>query len=292
MSENDKKPTQPKLGLGRGLSALLGDIEKGEANKNLDVIMINLNDIFPNHEQPRKEFNEESIIELSNSIREKGVLQPLLVRVVKSTFSDQKSYQIVAGERRFRAAKLAGLQTVPAIVHAFSDKEVMEIALIENLQRENLSPIDEARAYQSLMERFNHTQESLSKMMGKSRSYIANALRLLSLPPLVLTLVDEEKLSPAHARTIISTDNPVEFAQKAIKENLNVRELEEAVRKTKKTVVNKNKDKNIEQLVLDFSSKINTTVKLSQKSASSGELRIAYSSLSQLKDILEALNKK
>ncbi len=213
-----------KQALGKGLSALIDD----DVSQNNDTIstenknLIPINSLIPNRFQPRITFNEEAIKELAESIKKNGILQPILVRTTKNT----QGYEIIAGERRFRAAKLVGLEQVPVIVKEISDQEALEIALIENIQREDLSPIEEALAYKSLQVEFNYKQEDLSKIMGKSRSHITNSLRLLTLPDSVQDLIDKRIISASHARALIGTSNPEILARQIIDQGLNVRETE------------------------------------------------------------------
>lgn len=213
-----------KRGLGRGLQALIPDIDE-DSTKGVENIKIS--DIEPNQFQPRKHFDDESLRELSNSIKEHGIIQPIIVRKVDF------GYQIVAGERRWRAAKLAGLKEIPAIIKDFDDQKVMEIALIENLQREDLNPIDEAKAYKSLMEQFNLTQEEISKRVGKSRSAIANSIRLLNLDEKVQNMLMEGKITTGHAKVILAVqdaDKQNIIANKIVDKNLNVRETENLIK--------------------------------------------------------------
>ncbi|KZZ85438.1 ParB/RepB/Spo0J family partition protein [Bacillus sp. SJS] len=204
-------------GLGKGLEALL------QASKEEMVQELKMKELRPNPYQPRKTFQEDAIEELKNSILHYGILQPIIVR--KSI----KGYEIVAGERRFRAAKLAGLETIPAVVRELDDKKMMELGLLENLQREDLTPVEEAQAYQSLLDELNITQEELAKRLGKSRPHIANHLRLLTLPAAIQTMINEGKLSMGHGRTILGLKKKEKYqllAEKIIKEQLNVRQTE------------------------------------------------------------------
>ncbi|SNX53771.1 ParB/RepB/Spo0J family partition protein [Thermoanaerobacterium sp. RBIITD] len=213
-----------KRGLGRGLQALIPEFDD-ENSRGVEYIKIS--DIEPNQYQPRRHFNDESLQELSESIKENGVIQPIIVRKI------DYGYQIVAGERRWRAAKLAGLKEIPALVKEFDDQKVMEIALIENLQREDLNPIDEAKAYKSLIEQFNLTQEEISKRVGKSRSAIANSIRLLNLNDKVQEMLIEGKISIGHAKVILAIqdlDKQNFIANKIIDKNLNVRETENLIK--------------------------------------------------------------
>lgn len=223
-----------KGGLGRGLGALMTDYE--EISQALEqkegVIELDLNDVFANPDQPRKHFDEDKLMDLTESIKEHGVLQPILV-----TMRDDK-YMIIAGERRYRAAKAAGLSVIPALIRDLNDEQVMEIALIENVQRDDLSPIEEAKAYELLQHRFGYTQERLAQRMGKSRSAIANNVRLLSLPADVQQMVEDGKLSVGHVRPLLRVDVPEwqsEFAHEIYQSQLSVREVEKMV----KTVINR-----------------------------------------------------
>ena len=210
-----------KGGLGKGLDAIF--IENDTENKS--SVMLKISEIEPNKNQPRTEFDEEALTDLADSIAQHGVLQPLLVRPI----AGEDGYQIVAGERRWRASRMAGLTEVPAIIRELSDSEVMEIALIENLQRENLSPIEEALGYKSLIENYSFTQEEVAKTVGKSRAAVANAIRLLSLPQSILNLLSEGSLTAGHARALLSLksqDEMEKVAKKAVEDFLSVRELE------------------------------------------------------------------
>ena len=251
LEENKRKS------LGRGLGALLGDedLDLADLNeparphassKNADFIPIS--DIVPGKYQPRTEFDAEALDSLAESIREKGVLQPLLVR------RQGGKYELIAGERRWRASKIAGLDKVPVIIKELNDKEVLEVALVENLLRENLSAIEEAEGFQRLINEFSHTQEALSQIVGKSRSHIANMLRLLNLPEEVQALVKEGKLSAGHARALVGLDNALSLAKTIIEKDLNVRQVEELVarqKEPKKEKAPKAKDEDLESIEKD-----------------------------------------
>ncbi|QEY35188.1 ParB/RepB/Spo0J family partition protein [Caproiciproducens galactitolivorans] len=214
-----------KRGLGKGLDAIFAENDTGDRNA---AVSLKISEIEPNRAQPRKDFNEEALAELADSISQHGVLQPLLVRPIVG------GYQIVAGERRWRAARMAGISEVPAVIREMTDSEVMQLALIENLQREDLNPIEEAQGYQSLMENYGLTQEEVSKTVGKSRPTVANALRLLNLPKEILDMVHSGKLSAGHARTLLSFSNPSEMlkaAKLAAEQGISVRELEKLAKK-------------------------------------------------------------
>ena len=216
-------------GLGRGLSSLMGDLnnEPLTSNENSESQTIEklvpVEKIYPNPNQPRKSFQEEKLIELANSIKTKGIVQPLIVRKKKGT---KESFEIVAGERRWRAAQRAQIHELPVIIKEFTDIEVLEIAIIENVQRADLNPIEEALGYKNLMENFDHTQDGLSKEIGKSRSHIANLLRLLNLPSAVQELLISGQLTAGHARALVTCDNPLAIAKQIISLGLSVRDAE------------------------------------------------------------------
>jgi len=243
MAEKNSK----SRGLGRGLSALMGDmstnpIESTESAQNIsNERLVPVEKIYPNPNQPRKTFQEEKLIELANSIKTKGIVQPLIVRKKKGT---KESFEIVAGERRWRAAQRAQIHELPVIVKEFSDIEVLEIAIIENVQRADLNPIEEAIGYKSLMDNFDHTQEGLSKEIGKSRSHIANLLRLLNLPTEVQEFLISGQLTSGHARALVTCENPLTLAKKIISLGLSVRDAERLVRNTgQKKIKTKTKTK-------------------------------------------------
>ncbi|BBU41417.1 stage 0 sporulation protein J [Aeribacillus pallidus] len=278
-------------GLGKGINALFANLE---LNKEEMVQDIKIGDLRPNPYQPRKTFDPGSIEELKQSILQHGILQPLIVR--KSI----KGYEIVVGERRYRAAKEAKLKTVPAVVKELTDEQMMEIALLENLQREDLTPIEEAKAYQSLLEHLNITQEELAKRLGKSRPHIANHLRLLSLPPFVQTLISEGKLSMGHGRTLlgIKKKEKLEYlVNKILKENLNVRQVEQLVqqmnesvsRETKKKI--EKKDAFIREQESFLREKFGTSVSIKQQKKK-GKIEIEFFSKEDLVRILELLDVK
>lgn len=211
-----------KKGLGKGLDALISSTNTLEESKN-NVLELKINDVEPNHEQPRKVFDQEKLEILAESIKEHGVVQPIIVK------KDGQRYIIVAGERRWRASKIAGLKTIPVVIKDLTYREVMEIALIENLQREDLNPIEEAEAYQKLMDEFNLTQEEVAKIAGKSRAAVANSIRLLNLSQDIKNMILDRKLTSGHARTLITINDPnkqIELANKIVENNLNVRETE------------------------------------------------------------------
>jgi ParB family chromosome partitioning protein len=213
-----------KQALGRGLSSLLNTSEEDDQGSNeRDTYMVSMDSIVPGLNQPRKAFPEDELLALASSIKEKGILQPILLRIHPE---DKEKYEIVAGERRWRASKMAGLHQIPALVKEFTDAEALEVGLLENIQRQDLNPIEEAEAYRRLAEEFSHTQETLSRILGKSRSHIANVLRLLTLPQSVKNYLAQSKLSSGHGRALINADNPEYLAELIVKRGLSVRQSE------------------------------------------------------------------
>jgi len=277
-----------KRGLGKGLGALIPENEEEVKNS---VIEIKITDIEPNENQPRRVFDDESLADLSESIKEHGVVQPIIVRKVEN------GYQIIAGERRWKASRLAGKKTIPAIVKDYSNLEVMEIALIENLQREDLNAIEEAFGYKSLIEEYNLTQEEISKQIGKSRSAIANSLRLLLLPQKIKDMITGGKISQGHARALLAIDNEkkqLEIAEKIIDQQLNVRQIEKLAKDTKqKEKVEAPPDKykiEINQLEEDLKESLGTKVKIYHKN-NKGRIEIEYYSNEDLDRIVSLLEK-
>ena len=284
-----------KKGLGRGLDALLGDDEdldfisgKQDAEKTKNTVDIKL--LYPSPLQPRKDFDEDALNSLVESIREKGVLQPLLVR------KNGDKYEIIAGERRYRASKIAGLQELPVIIKDIKDKEVLEIALIENLLRENLSAIEEAEGFDRLIKEFSHTQEALSQVIGKSRSQIANTLRLLALPEKVKDFVRQDKLSAGHARALVGLDNAEELANKIIKEGLNVRQTEKLVAKQKdlkpSSKIAKTKSPELINIEKYLDEAFGLKVEISNGKNNSGHVSIRYDSIEELENIIDILERR
>lgn len=286
---NDKRKA-----LGRGLEQLFNDeglnfdtIENSiieEAKTNDQIVEINLSELRANPYQPRKNFDEEALNELASSIKEHGVFQPIIVK--KSI----KGYEIIAGERRFRASKLAGLETIPAIVKDFSDEEMMQIALLENLQRENLTSIEEAKAYKSIIESMNITQDELAKKVGKSRSHVTNILGLLKLPASVQDMVLYNKLSMGHARVLSKLDDPKiveDLAQRVITEDLSVRKLESLVYDNEEKEVKTKKSSNNEYKYMEnfLKEKLGTNVKINNN-----KISIKFSNVQDLNRILEIMN--
>ncbi|QDH23735.1 ParB/RepB/Spo0J family partition protein [Saccharibacillus brassicae] len=276
-------------GLGRGLDALIPSLSVGE---NDPIVDIPLDRLRANPYQPRHHFDEDGLRELAESIRQHGVIQPIIVRSVL------RGYEIIAGERRTRASALAGKSRIPAVVREFSDQQVMEIALIENVQRENLNAMEIAVAYQSLMDEFKMTQEELSAKVGKSRSHIANFLRLLSLPDEVKEHVSRGTLSMGHAKAIVGLKNPafqIELAEKAMREGWSVRELEEAVQElgTKSGGTVKNKTKKRDPYIADVEDSLRehfkTTVKIKPGSKEKGKIELSYYDQQDLQRLLDLL---
>ena len=274
-----------KKGLGRGLSSLLGDTQKKvETNK------IPIKDLSRNKFQPRKNFNKESLERLTNSIREQGVIQPIIVRPDKT--NDGK-YEIIAGERRWLASQNAGLHEIPVVILDVDDNKSLEFAIVENVQRQDLNPIEEAKSYQRLINDFNYNQEKLSKFIGKSRSYIANSLRLLGLPEEVLAMLAAGSLSAGHARTLIGLNNASEIGKKIIKRKLSVRQSEVLVRqfKDKKFKLVHKKDSNILDLQKDLEEKTGLSVSISNKKNNSGTISFEYRDLDQLDKLINTIKK-
>lgn len=283
--------------LGRGLSALMADVNpvvdgnKDEDNKGL--ITLSVDQIEPNPNQPRRTFSTDSLMDLSNSIIEKGIIQPLIVRAISKT---PVKYQIVAGERRWRAAQMAKLHKIPVVVRSFSDVEVLEIAIIENIQRSDLSPIDEANGYQQLIDRFNHTQDKISRALGKSRSHIANLLRLLNLPNDVQTLLNSGALSIGHARALITRKDASLLAKEIIRKKLSVREVEKLVKidfvEKQKSSFIKRKDADTREIEANLKASIGMRVDINHNNLTeAGELKIKYKSLDQLDFLINKLEK-
>lgn len=281
-----------KSGLGKGLDALIPSLNINDDDK---VVEIPLSQLRANPYQPRKTFDETAIQELAESIKEHGVIQPIIVREVV------KGYEIIAGERRFRASQLSGKATIPAVVRTFTDQQVMEIALIENVQREDLNAMEIAAAYQNLIDTFQLTQEELSLKVGKSRSHIANFLRLLQLPVEIKEYVSRGTLSMGHARAIITIQEPKvqkELAKKAINENWSVRQLEEAVQnlqakkpKSTKTTKTVKRDPFITNIEEELREMFQTTVKVKHE-RDKGKIEITYYSMDDFERLLELLKRK
>ncbi len=272
-----------KKGLGRGLSSLLGDsTQKIETNK------VPIKDIIRNKFQPRKNIEKESLEELTNSIKEQGVIQPIVVRPDKSS---EAKYEIIAGERRWLAAQNAGLHEVPVVVLNVDDVKSLEFAIIENVQRQDLNAIEEARGYKRLEDEFNYNHEKLSKFIGKSRSYIANSLRLLSLPEQVLLMVEQGNLSAGHARSLIGLNNSIDIAKKIIQKKLSVRQSEVLVRqfRNKKFKLISKKDTNILDLQKNLEEKTGLSVSINNKKNNTGTISFEYRDLEQLDKLINII---
>ena len=287
-----------KKGLGKGLAALIGDLDEKSNDQGTKINSEVANDqtnvpiefLVPNRDQPRKNFSETSLDELSQSIKQKGILLPILVRPLSD-----KEFQIIAGERRWRAAQKAGLNEVPVIIKNFNEVEVLEIGLIENMQRENLSAIEEALGFEKLQKEYNYTQENLSKILSKSRAYVANALRLLSLPHKVQQLVQNGDLSSGHARALIVLADPLPVAKFAIKKGMSVRQLESYVsylKKDKKSKQASVSQKSPDTLMLEkkLTDNLGLSVQIDEGKGEKCEIKIKYLSYDQLNFICDKLN--
>jgi len=270
-----------KKGLGRGLSSLMGEVnEDQKETANSSETKIPISKLRPSPIQPRRIFEKASIAELADSIKSKGLVQPILVRPSESNPGE---YEIIAGERRWRAAQVAQLHEIPAVVRNLDDVESLEIAIIENVQRADLSPIEEATGYKKLMENYGHTQEALSEIVGKSRSHVANIIRLLSLPSSIQDMISQGSISAGHARAIMNSAFPEQLADKIISENLSVRQTEALV-KSKKPVIKKLKLKDPDTLDLEkrLTEKLGLDVLINHSQKRGGSIKIKYRSLEQL----------
>ena len=297
---SEKSPLKKKMGLGRGLDALLGEALRGDSmaaksNSDMDsrgqgVATLSVIDIRPNPDQPRRHFDDEKLDELAASIAKHGIIQPIIVRPF------QGGYQIVAGERRWRAAQRAQLHDIPAIIRSFDDSETLEIALLENIQRQDLNPIEEAEAYKKLTELFGHSASELAELVHKSRSHVANMMRLLDLPPTLRDLVTEEKLSMGHARALLGSDNAVQLAMLVIKNGLSVRATEALVQqerapKAKRTVsAGQPENADIRAVESHLGDLLGLRVRIAQKNATgAGAVTFEYGSLDQLDMLCQRL---
>jgi len=300
---SEKAKNKPR-GLGRGLSALMADVNPEPVSTSTEVqtprnaeVLVPIEKVVANPDQPRRQFLQEDLDDLTASIKEKGVLQPLIVRP-----RDGDMYEIVAGERRWRAAQAAQLHEVPVLIRDYSDVEMMEVAIIENIQRSDLNAMEEAQSYKQLMERFGHTQEKMAEALGKSRSHIANLVRLLHLPEDVRALVNDRKLSAGHARALITSDNASELAQKIVKGGLSVRATEALVKKdaaglqapaaTRRSPRPTDKDADTKALEGDLSAILRMKVSIDHKTGGeSGSVTISYETLDQLDELCNILSK-
>ena len=282
---NQKIDNRQKRGLGRGLSSLLGDTQKKiETNK------IAIKDLVPNTFQPRKHFDKESLEYLSKSIKEQGVIQPIIVRPSQSL---EDKYEIIAGERRWIASQNAGLNEVPVVILNVNDAKSLEFAIVENVQRQDLNPIEEAKGYQKLINDFDYNQEKIAKFIGKSRSNITNSLRLLSLPESVILMVEQGNLSAGHARSLIGLSNSLEIAKKIIKKKLSVRQSEILARqiKSQKFKLVSKKDPNILELQNALEEKTGLNVTVNNKKNNTGTLSFEYQNLEQLDKLINTIKR-
>lgn len=292
---SDKK--QPRSGLGRGLSALMADVAAAAGPESERMATsLPIEQISPNPDQPRRDFQPEAMLELTKSIKAKGVVQPLIVRPVR----DGSSFEIVAGERRWRAAQAAGLHRVPVIVRDYTDSEVLEIAIIENIQRADLNPVEEALAFRQLMDRFGHTQEKLAESLSVSRSHIANTLRLLNLPEEVLSMLRMGRLTAGHARAVLTAPDPMKLALDAVRKGLSVRETERFAQKIRLPASKTHgrggsrpeKDADTRAIEADLSANLRMLVKIDHNGADEGgKITISYRTLDELDLICDVLSK-
>ena len=272
-----------KKGLGRGLSSLIGETKtESKTNKLL------LSEIVPNKYQPRKNFDENYLEDLTNSIKERGIVQPIIVR--KSSSQDSK-FEIIAGERRWLAAQKAGLHNVPVVITEADDLKSLEFAIVENVQRHDLNPLEEAQGYKRLIDDFSYDQEKVSKFIGKSRSHITNSLRLLTLPEDVIKLIETQKITAGHAKILVGLPNASFVATKILEKKLSVRQAETFVKifKNKKIKSNKTKDTNIIALELSISNKIGINVDIQNNNRNKGKISFEYKDLDQLNKIIDII---
>lgn len=279
-----------KGGLGRGLSALMADVDLAPGKASQATQSLPVEQITPNPDQPRRAFEPEALAELAASLKNRGVLQPLIVRPHPT---EPDIYQIVAGERRWRAAQIAQLHEVPVLIRELSDTEVLEVAIIENIQRSDLNAIEEAASFRQLMERFGHTQEKLAEALDKSRSHISNLLRLLNLPEQVQGFVRDGKLTAGHARALITASDPLALARKVIEKGLSVRETEALARQTAQTTKppkkGAEKDADTRAIETDLSAHLKMRVKIDHAGQDGGRVSIAYKDLDQLDRLCQLL---
>ena len=272
-----------KKGLGRGLSSLIGET-KVDIQKN----KISISDIVPNKYQPRKIFDEDNLNDLTQSIKERGILQPIIVR--KSN-DDNSKFEIIAGERRWLAAQRANLHEVPVVITEADDLKSLEFAIVENVQRHDLNPLEEAQGYKRLIDEFSYDQEKVSKFIGKSRSHITNSLRILTLPVEVIKLIEAQKLTAGHAKILVGLENASFVANKIIEKKLSVRQAENFVKifKNKRQRPNKSKDVNIKDLELSVSDKVGLNVVIQNKKNNKGKVTFEYKDLDRLNKILDII---
>ena len=275
--------SQIKKGLGRGLSSLIGETKIENKTNNLSI-----SEIIPNKYQPRKNFDEENLNDLVNSIKERGVIQPIIVRVSNS---ENSKYEIIAGERRWLAAQKAGLNEIPVVVTEADDLKSLEFAIVENVQRHDLNPLEEAQGYKRLIDEFSYDQDKVSKFIGKSRSYISNSLRLLNLPKEVLSYVEQKKITAGHAKILVGLENALFLANKFIEKKLSVRQAENLVKILKKSNKNfpRKNDPNIIELENSISDKIGLNVSIKNNKNNKGVISFYYKELDQLNKIIELI---
>ena len=272
-----------KKGLGRGLSSLIGEVKVSTQKNHLSI-----SDLVPNKYQPRKIFDKAFLEDLTNSIKERGVIQPIIVRKSRD---DVSKFEIIAGERRWLAAQRAGLHTVPVVITEADDLKSLEFAIVENVQRHDLNSLEEARGYKRLIEEFSYDQEKVSKFIGKSRSYIANALRILNLPNDILKLIEEQKLSAGHAKILVGLENASFIATKIIEKKLSVRQSENLVKTFKSKTQKKHiKDPNIKDLENKTTEKIGLNVEIRNNKQNKGSLIFHYRDIDQLNKIIEIIS--
>jgi len=278
-----------KKGLGRGLSALFGDeSSKDKKVVEKDFTNISISDLYRNPYQPRKSFNQTTLEELSKSIKKNGIIQPIAVRVRKS---EPGKYEIVAGERRWLAAQKAGLHKIPVNILELSDLESLEVAIVENIQRDDLNPIEEAHGYKRLFDEFKYDHESISKLMSKSRSHVSNSLRLLSLPSDVIAMLEEGTLTSGQARPLIGLSTASSIAEEIVAKNYSARKVEYLVKSKKNPKINKNKDSNILKAQERIEKVLGLKINITNKKNNSGTIKIEYKDLEQFELISELLTK-
>ena len=272
-----------KKGLGRGLSSLIGET-KVEVQKN----QLPVSDLIPNKYQPRKNFDEANLEDLTNSIKERGMIQPIIVR---KSYNENSKFEIIAGERRWLAAQRAGMHNVPVVITEADDLKSLEFAIVENVQRHDLNPLEEAQGYKRLIDEFSYDQEKVSKFIGKSRSYITNSLRILTLPAEVIKLIETQKLTTGHAKILVGLENASFVANKIIEKKLSVRQAENFVKifKLKKNQIKSQKNSNIRALENSIREKIGLNVYIKNKKNNSGSLILEYNDIDQLNKIIEII---
>ena len=293
-SDSSGQAPQRTRGLGSGLAALLGETGRGDgASKDSTPVasrVLSIGSLRPGRLQPRTEFDSKEIQSLAASISTQGIIQPILVRPAKDTDGD---YEIIAGERRWRAAQVAGLHEVPVVVHFIGDQDALEIALIENIQRQNLNVFEEAEAYQHLIADYGNSQEEVAQAVGRSRSHVANIIRLLALAPEIKQMTIAGKLSPGHARVLLGVENSIQMANKIVSENLNVRQTEKLIRKaddkSRPVKVKKEKNANLRDLEETLTNRLGLRVRINEKSRG-GNISVEYKTLEQLDELLKKLN--